>query len=526
VGVSDERFDAGVSAAVGLSSLTGWGTRTGTDSFELGSLEPETSFEHATASSPAEVHARRLSPPAGGERARLVMAVADAAALAVAMVVVSAARAAIHGAGVPVGAAFGTFERLVVCLPFLVLALGPSRQRFSRSLTTTAVHQVKDVALPLAAATLACVGAWRMVATVAGAPPVPENALLVSCGAGVVMVALTRAAGHGPDRLRRARRRRILVVGSGAVADRIACQLEATGSGEVVGYVDDDPKDPSGCLGPLAQLAELCDSRSVDHIVVAFSRASAEDIVEALRPVQGRLPISVVPRLFDVVGATAGTHDLVSGYPAISVAPAMSGRWQRAAKRTIDIVGAAVALVLGSPVLVVAAVAVRVTSRGPVFLRQVRVGRHGREFAIWKFRTLTVAESVPPPEVLSTGEQVTGPFPKLKRDPRTTAVGRVLRRLSVDEFPQLLNVLLGTMSLVGPRPLAPEYAWNFGPWALRRYDVKPGVTGLWQVSGRNDLTYEEMCRLDHAYVTSWSLRLDAEILARTVRAVVSGRGCY
>ncbi|MHB8330469.1 MAG: sugar transferase, partial [Acidimicrobiales bacterium] len=145
---------------------------------------------------------------------------------------------------------------------------------------------------------------------------------------------------------------------------------------------------------------------------------------------------------------------------------------------------------------------------------------------ICKFRTFTVTESVPPPEVLASGEQVTGPFPKLKNDPRTTAFGRVLRRTSIDELPQLLNVLWGTMSLVGPRPLAPDFAWNFRPWALRRYDVKPGVTGLWQVSGRNDLTYTEMCRLDQLYVTSWSIGLDVQILVRTARAVVSGRGCY
>jgi exopolysaccharide biosynthesis polyprenyl glycosylphosphotransferase len=413
--------------------------------------------------------------------------------------------------------------RLAVCLPVLYLVLGGSRLRLRRRLATTVGQELRDAVLPLAAGTLVCLSGWEVVRRLTTLSSPPQDALLSVCAFGVTAVALSRRLSLS---LRGGRRRKVVVVGSGVVAGRVSAHLAAGGAVEVVGFVDDDPKEPTGWLGPLSALAAVCDERAVDHVVVAFSRADAEDLVEALRPLQGRIPISVVPRLFDVTPAHAHAHDLVAGYPALSVVPFAGGGWERAAKRALDVVGGTLGLLLALPVLLVSTVGVRLSSRGPVLLRQVRVGRGGKPFTIWKFRTFTVTESVPPPEVLASGELVTGPFPKLKDDPRATAFGRLLRRTSMDELPQLLNVVLGTMSLVGPRPLAPDFAWSFSRWGLRRYDVKPGLTGLWQVSGRNDLTYEEMCRLDTLYSTSWSIGLDLRILARTARAVISGRGCY
>lgn len=449
----------------------------------------------------------------------------DALAVGAVMILVAAVQAATHGGVARSGAAHELWW-LLACLPVLVASLSASRTRYSRSVTTSAAQQIHQTAVPLAAATLVCIAAWRAVGTVTQLTTPPETALLWTAGVGTLVVALTRMAGRAPGRLGTQAARRVVLVGSGAVADRLAEQLEATGRVQVVGFVDDEPKDPTGCLGSLDELASVCADQSVDHVVVAFSRSQAEHIVEALRPLQGILPISVVPRLFDVLPSTADTHDLVSGFPVVSVAPSAASTWHRAAKRTLDVVGASLALLVAFPALLVAAVGVRMTSPGPVFLRQVRVGKNGRAFTIWKLRTFTVTESVPPPEVLASGDLVTGPFPKLKNDPRMTPFGGMLRRFSIDELPQVFNVISGSMSLVGPRPLAPDYAWNFGTWALRRYDVKPGLTGLWQVSGRNDLTYEEMCRLDSLYVTCWSLGLDARILFRTARAVLGGRGCY
>jgi len=446
---------------------------------------------------------------------------ADVLGLAVASVAASFVGTA--GAGAAGGKVLAAAERLLVCVPVLYAVLAAPRRQLLRRLGTTLGVEVRDVTLPLAAGALLCLAGWRVVSQAALVSAPSDDALLSLCLFAIVSVAVARWASHT---LTSRGGRRVVVVGSGVVAERLATRLQSGRGVEVVGFVDDDPKEPVNWLGPLHDLGDVCQRLEVDHVVVAFTLAPAEDIVDALRPVQGKLPISVVPRLFDVTPGSARTQDLVAGYPAVSTAPPRAGGWERAVKRVIDVAGGTVALVLATPVMVAAAIGVRLSSPGPILLRQVRVGRGGKEFTIWKFRSFTVTESVPPPEVLAMGELVTGPFPKLKNDPRTTAFGRMLRRTSIDELPQLFNVLGGSMSLVGPRPLAPDFAWDFGRWALRRYEVKPGLTGLWQVSGRNDLTYEEMCRLDELYATSWSLGLDLRILARTARAVVSGHGCY
>ncbi|MHB8437643.1 MAG: sugar transferase [Acidimicrobiales bacterium] len=449
----------------------------------------------------------------------------DGLGLVLTMALAAALESTTHSHGSAV-AMWWALERLLVCLPVLMAMLAGSRHRMARQLQTTLTKQVHAVAMALGAGGFACLAAWRLLNISVGTSKPPVDGLLVTVVAGALSLAALRTWWHAPGRRNGSGERRVVVVGSGLVADRVSTRMEASGRVRVVGYVDDDPKDPEGCLGSMSDLAEVCRRERVDHVVVAFSRSNAETIVEAIRTVQGRLPISVVPRLFDVLPATADAHDLASGYPAMSVGPATLGLWPRGAKRAMDIVGGAIVLLFAVPVLLAAAVGVLVTSRGPILIRQTRVGHNGREFTVFKFRTFTVTESSPPPEILAAHESVTGPFPKLKDDPRATPFGKILRRTSIDELPQILNVLSGSMALVGPRPLQPEFAWSFGNWALRRYAVKPGLTGLWQVSGRNDLTYEEMCRLDHLYVTCWSVGLDARILASTARAVLGGRGCY
>ncbi|HAM00801.1 MAG TPA: hypothetical protein DCQ30_01010 [Acidimicrobiaceae bacterium] len=509
--------DAGAATALGGADVVDLAETLGTSAvFEAAEL-----LAFGDSARPAKDPVAALPAPPGAP-ARAAGTVSDAVALASALV--AASLLATPASGIPgPGRAGATLLRLAVCLPVLYAVLGGSRLQLRRRLGSTFAQELRDVALPLAAGTLVCIAGWQVVGGLTSLSPPSENSLLATCVLAAGSVALARRLGATTARRGR---RRVVVVGSGVVAERLSSQMACEAGVEVVGFVDDDPKEPTGWLGPLANLALVCEQYDVAHVVVAFSRAPAEEIVDALRPLQGRVPISVVPRLFDVTPTTADAHDLVAGYPALSVVPSHSGHWQRVAKRVVDIVGGTIGLLLSVPVIVVATVGVRLSSSGPIFLRQQRVGRGGKQFTIWKFRTFTVTESIPPPEVLASGELVTGPFPKLKVDPRMTAFGRLLRRASIDELPQLLNVVTGTMSLVGPRPLPPDFAWNFSPWALKRYDVKPGLTGLWQVSGRNDLTYEEMCRLDTLYATSWSTWLDVRILARTARAVLSGRGCY
>jgi exopolysaccharide biosynthesis polyprenyl glycosylphosphotransferase len=215
----------------------------------------------------------------------------------------------------------------------------------------------------------------------------------------------------------------------------------------------------------------------------------------------------------------------VLGMPLLRVsAPVFTGV-RRVIKEIFDRVAAALLLLGLLPALLVFGTMVKLNSRGPVFYRQQRIGKDGKPFTMIKFRTMVVGADAKRITLRLTNDGA-GPLFKMRSDPRVTRVGAFLRRYSVDELPQLLNVAAGTMSLVGPRPPLPEETMNYGPDVRRRLLVKPGMTGLWQVSGRSDLTWEESVRLDLRYVEDWSLAMDALILWKTVRAVFSGDGAY
>lgn len=194
-------------------------------------------------------------------------------------------------------------------------------------------------------------------------------------------------------------------------------------------------------------------------------------------------------------------------------------------KHVLDRLVALLALLLLSPLLLVLCVAIRLDSPGPAFFRQTRVGRGDVTFTMWKLRTMRCDVGVLPPDLLELNE-ASGPLFKIRRDPRVTGIGRWLRRTSLDELPQLINVVMGQMSLVGPRPALPSEVAAYLPDVRHRLVVRPGITGLWQVSGRSDLPWADTVRLDQQYVDNWSLLLDVRILVRTARAVLSGRGAY
>ena len=197
-----------------------------------------------------------------------------------------------------------------------------------------------------------------------------------------------------------------------------------------------------------------------------------------------------------------------------------------AVKASVDRVLALIAILVLMPLLLVLVLAVRTSSSGPALFRQRRVGRDGRTFTMLKFRTMYDDAESRLVELLDRNESAGGVLFKMREDPRVTPLGRFLRRSSLDELPQLVNVLAGTMSLVGPRPPLPSEVARYGADARRRLLVKPGLTGLWQISGRSDLSFEDAVRLDLAYVENWSLALDTKVLVRTVRAVVRGDGAY
>jgi exopolysaccharide biosynthesis polyprenyl glycosylphosphotransferase len=197
----------------------------------------------------------------------------------------------------------------------------------------------------------------------------------------------------------------------------------------------------------------------------------------------------------------------------------------RMLKRALDLVLGSILFVLATPILAIAAVAIRIDSTGPVFFRQRRIGAQGRSFTMWKLRTMD-ADAEDRRTMLLEANEAGGPLFKLRADPRVTRVGRLLRRCSLDELPQLFNVLAGDMSLVGPRPPLPEEVATYDSEIGRRLLVRPGMTGLWQVSGRGDLRFEEYVRYDLMYVQNWSIAFDLYILLKTLPAVLSRRGAY
>jgi lipopolysaccharide/colanic/teichoic acid biosynthesis glycosyltransferase len=198
---------------------------------------------------------------------------------------------------------------------------------------------------------------------------------------------------------------------------------------------------------------------------------------------------------------------------------------QLAIKRTIDITLTSLVLLLAAPLLALTALAIKLTSPGPVLHRQIRIGQHGHPFTFLKFRSMYIDAEARKAE-LGDANEAEGPIFKIKADPRITPIGRIIRKLSIDETPQLLHVLSGRMTLVGPRPHLPEEVAAYTGQAHRRLAVKPGLTGIWQVSGRSDLDFDTWIKLDIQYLDTWSLGLDAKLLTQTLTAVATGRGAY
>jgi exopolysaccharide biosynthesis polyprenyl glycosylphosphotransferase len=235
--------------------------------------------------------------------------------------------------------------------------------------------------------------------------------------------------------------------------------------------------------------------------------------------------LCVAPALLDVAGPRT-TIRPVAGLPLLHVDHVELGGAKRVVKGAIDRTAASLALLVLLPVFLVIGAAIRITDPGPVFFRQTRVGQNSGTFRVWKFRTMVTDAEARKAELVALNESAGGMLFKMRRDPRVTKVGAWLRRWSLDELPQLINVLTGEMSLVGPRPALPAETAKYGHDMQRRLKVKPGITGLWQVSGRSDLPYDEAVRLDVRYVENWSVALDLQILWKTAFAVFRGSGAY
>jgi exopolysaccharide biosynthesis polyprenyl glycosylphosphotransferase len=316
----------------------------------------------------------------------------------------------------------------------------------------------------------------------------------------------------------------VLIVGAGRTGQELAKYLERHKQlGYIVkGFLDPQPNGDPRVLGTIEDLPQVALAHFADEVFIA--PPSERELVErvAMQARSQRLNVKVVPELYDGLGWNAPVV-YVGEIPVLELhrepIPALGLFF----KRAIDIVGSALALVFFSPLLAFLAIAIKLGSPGPVFYRSERVGKKGRKFVCYKFRSM-VEDADALKEELRQQNERNGPFFKMEDDPRVTRLGKILRKYSLDEFPQFWNVLQGEMSLVGPRPHPLDDVEKYDLEHLRRLDVKPGLTGLWQVTARQDPSFETNMALDLEYIENWNLWLDVKILCRTVPAVVRGDG--
>ena len=338
--------------------------------------------------------------------------------------------------------------------------------------------------------------------------------------------------------LRRLRRRghnvkTLLLVGGGARGRRFAAQLNLRQDlgYRVLGYVDSDSafagEDIEGApwMGTIEELPQILANEVIDEVAIALPIKSQYSQIEAavmLLEEQG-ITTHLLSDLFPQKLARSQPTDF-DGVPVVSLHSAPLFSWRTEAKRIFDFVSAMLLLLIAAPALVLVAIIIKLESKGPIFFVQERVGLNKRRFKMLKFRTMQRDAEARMSEIEHLNEK-SGPIFKIRNDPRITSVGRWLRRTSIDELPQLINVLLGDMSIVGPRPLSVRDATRMElAWQKRRFSVKPGLTCLWQVSGRSNLSFEQWMQLDLEYIDRWSLKLDARILLRTIPAILLARG--
>ena len=371
-----------------------------------------------------------------------------------------------------------------------------------------------------------------MIATLSGASE-PGAAAVWTIFFTALLSPLARASVRAKLHREAPLRQRAVIVGSGVVAGRLVEKMRTHQQYGIVpiGLVDDAPHaigtPDLPRLGDLSHLQYVVRSHGVDRVVIAFSQAGHEELLHCIRVCRDEgVAVDIVPRLFEFLDGVRAL-DQVGGLPLLSIGTPHLARSSKIAKRALDVVLSAFLTLLLLPLIALIAAAIKIESRGPVFFRQPRVGRGHRTFGMFKFRSMYNDAEDRKLQYLALNEAGDGVMFKIRNDPRVTKVGRILRRLSLDELPQLFNVLTGDMSLVGPRPLIPaETEALDGAWQARRLDLRPGMTGPWQIQGRSETPFQEMIRLDYQYVAGWSLARDVEILLATLPAVLAGRGAY
>jgi exopolysaccharide biosynthesis polyprenyl glycosylphosphotransferase len=327
--------------------------------------------------------------------------------------------------------------------------------------------------------------------------------------------------------------RRILIVGTGKRATEFIRKADGHPEWgfEILGAIDDEPGrgvqkvGRLNVIGTLEDIPRIFHNDAVDEVVFVVPRSRLNALQETIHNCETEgVVVTVTVDLFDTKLAKSSVTEL-DGLPLLHFKTTKAREWQLLVKRIFDFTAASLLILVLSPVLLLFAVLIKVTSKGPIFFKQTRLGLAGRKFTLYKFRTMKLGAHDVLSEVTDLNEMTTPEFQKKKKK-WITPVGRLMRKLSIDELPQLFNVFVGHMSFVGPRPTVPDEVEKYKAWQRRRFSMKPGITCLWQVNGRNNVAFEEWMKLDLEYLDNWSLWLDMKILAKTVPVVLFGIGAY
>ena len=340
-----------------------------------------------------------------------------------------------------------------------------------------------------------------------------------------IISARMRRGGVGIDR--------VLIVGAGEVGRTVMRTIVARPElgYRIAGFLDDNPEKggtdigPFKALGGLDNLSLVLNAHHINEVIIALPWTYHRKILSLIAQCErSGVRARLVPDIFQLTLSRVDVDDL-GGIPLIGVKPVTIRGGSLAIKRMMDLVLGIAFLIVALPLMGLIALAIKLDSPGPVLYRQLRVGKGGKEFMCWKFRSMRKGAEEERDQLLDLNER-DGPLFKIKDDPRITCVGHLLRRVSIDELPQIYNVLRGEMSLVGPRPMLPSEVAQYQEWHKQRLEAPPGITGLPQVSGRSELTFDETCLLDIFYIENYNPALDLRILLKTVPAVLSRQGAY